>query len=320
MTSLVHELQAMAQSEATTLPELLRSSKVVAAKLGLHDAVVWIDYEIKGYPPNIPVPKFRVVPSELRADNPMLGSIPVEFAEQNWVWERFSRTEVRDSIAEIAEHAKGSNSTLRMSLIPPELNLLRRISETHRLPLYRLMSRTSMTGILGAIRSQVLDWALSLEQQGILGVGMSFTSQEKERAVTSVTINNGPVIHGNNAQVASSDSGSATVAPNSQIGAVASGAGALASGQVQQAQLNDLVEVRRLVEVLLSELKGAKDIQGSDVIEHGVDLQEEVAKEKPKPSKVKAILGAIGGSLPAIIKVAPRAVEAFEKIKHLLGG
>jgi hypothetical protein len=47
-TSLVLELQALAQSNATDPGELLRRAKVVAVKLGLKDTTAWMEHELNG--------------------------------------------------------------------------------------------------------------------------------------------------------------------------------------------------------------------------------------------------------------------------------
>lgn len=48
--SLVLELQRLAQTSDTDVAELLRQANVVAAKLDIDDARLWIDHEMNGYP------------------------------------------------------------------------------------------------------------------------------------------------------------------------------------------------------------------------------------------------------------------------------
>lgn len=45
-----------------------------------------------------------------------------------------------------------------------------------------LVSDSQIYGILDAVRNQVLNWALDLESKGIIGDGMSFSSEEKKAA------------------------------------------------------------------------------------------------------------------------------------------
>jgi AbiTii len=61
----------------------------------------------------------------------------------------------------------------------------------------RHLSRSSVSGIVEAVRNMVLEWCLELEKDGIMGDGMVFSGKEKEAASHSnYTINyNGPVSH-----------------------------------------------------------------------------------------------------------------------------
>jgi hypothetical protein len=55
-----------------------------------------------------------------------------------------------------------------------------------------VLDRASVIGILDAVRNAVLDWALALERNGVVGSGMSFSTPEKAAAarVSYTTINN----------------------------------------------------------------------------------------------------------------------------------
>ncbi len=68
MASLVQELQRLASSSTSALPELLRKAKLVAFKLGLDDFQKWIDFELEGYKDIKDIPLYRIVHCELRAD------------------------------------------------------------------------------------------------------------------------------------------------------------------------------------------------------------------------------------------------------------
>src|SRR6185312_9196619 len=60
--------------------------------------------------------------------------------------------------------------------------------------------KSMLWSIIDRVRDLVLDWAMSLERQGILGEGMSFTMAEKERASSSSI-----TIHGNVGSLHSGD-------------------------------------------------------------------------------------------------------------------
>jgi len=48
------------------------------------------------------------------------------------------------------------------------------------LPPTRILGRASIRGILDAVRNMVLEWTLKLEKDGIMGEGLTFTSEEKD--------------------------------------------------------------------------------------------------------------------------------------------
>jgi len=47
----------------------------------------------------------------------------------------------------------------------------------------------SVYGILGTVRNTVLEWALRLEHEGIVGEGLSFSAEEKKKAKENPNIN-----------------------------------------------------------------------------------------------------------------------------------
>ena len=51
-------------------------------------------------------------------------------------------------------------------------------------------SRSEIYRILSTIRNKILEWALLLEEHGIVGEGMTFTDEEKQKAHNTQIINN----------------------------------------------------------------------------------------------------------------------------------
>lgn len=51
-------------------------------------------------------------------------------------------------------------------------------------------SRSEIYRILSTVRNKILDWALLLEENNIIGEGMTFTDKEKETAIKTQIINN----------------------------------------------------------------------------------------------------------------------------------
>src|SRR3546814_4415808 len=69
-----------------------------------------------------------------------------------------------------------------------------------------VIGRNQLAAIVDSVRTKVLDWSLALEQEGILGDGLSFSEREKSIATTqSIRIENfqgviGSVSHGGQVQ------------------------------------------------------------------------------------------------------------------------
>ena len=117
--------------------------------------------------------------------NPFHGWQPVQI-EDPAAAKRISERYVNQSIAELEDLTRGTtdgDSTLQMFFSPELLNHWRN-EEFMQLGLVPalIVSRTAICGIVDRVRNAVLDWSLQLEEQGVLGDGMTFTSTEKQNA------------------------------------------------------------------------------------------------------------------------------------------
>ena len=53
-----------------------------------------------------------------------------------------------------------------------------------------IVSKSELYRVLSTVRNKILDWAIVLEENGIIGEGMTFTESEKSTAISSDVINN----------------------------------------------------------------------------------------------------------------------------------
>jgi hypothetical protein len=190
MSSLVLELQAAAMDPSKRADALLRMALVVAAKLKLDDFKRWCEKELSGYGRE-DVPPYRRVRGELKAHNPYRGWIPV-MTDDSELMEQLSNRDVGQSVSEI-EHLLTDKDKGGILHIPLPHNVLLRVfgdTEAFRLGMVPtlLVSETEMHGILAAIRDTILQWSLKLEQDGIVGEGMTFSRDEIAKA-SHVTYN-----------------------------------------------------------------------------------------------------------------------------------
>jgi hypothetical protein len=196
LSSVVLELQRDALDRTVPISDLLRKALVVARKLKISEFESWINNELNGYEKTEDIPKqYRLVRGSVKAWNPSRGWQPVVFPEYE-VQEALSKRLCNQSIAEIESLvSKDKKGSLHMPYpARAEQQLRKAIDFDTEVTL--IVPNTSMVRIVDAVRTIVLNWSLKLEEDGILGEGMSFTPVEREKAEkTSYNINNfyGPV-------------------------------------------------------------------------------------------------------------------------------
>lgn len=197
MSSLVLELQRIASDGAQALPDVLRKAKLVAAKLKLAEAELWINYELNGYPVGIDVPKYRILHGEVRAYNPYNGAhIPFRWSnpDQQVKMSTVHNRQSIGSLAAVLQSGKGD-----WVQVPFSDHALARIhanmdeSDREWCVPTRWFAASQVESIFDAVRNQILDWTLTLEAQGILGEGMTFTEAEKGRAAAMTHIHIGSI-------------------------------------------------------------------------------------------------------------------------------
>ena len=190
MSFLVIELQKSALDDSVTTINLLRKALVVAKKLKISKFEKWINNELNGYEDNNNIPKYRQVYGQLRALNPYRGWIPTSFGENSEMEDMASKKNVGDSISKIEYLLKTEGNTLCMSFPSEVESMLAKMFQFETK--YQLfIDKSKFNRILESVRTIILNWALELECDGILGEEMIFNSEEKEIAnEKNYTINN----------------------------------------------------------------------------------------------------------------------------------
>jgi len=198
MDSLVHELQKEALDPNVKVSDLLRKALVVSKKLGISEIEAWINKELNGYEGGKDTPEYRLAYGRVMVDDPHRGMVPVIFKHQEQD-ERLSKMPLINAVAYL-EHLYGdgsSDSTILLSYLPKFGQKLME-SMGSRVPPVLQVQLSEVYKVLDAIRNIILNWALKLEEDGILGDGMAFSQEEKETANgVSYNINNfyGDVTH-----------------------------------------------------------------------------------------------------------------------------
>lgn len=185
MSSVIVELQREALDKNIRASDLLRKALIVARKLHLNEFQEWIEKELNGYKGNNEeVPEYRMATGQIRGWNPYNGWIPLIFEDPEEA-DALSRRTTGQAIAEIENLLeKDSRSSLHM---PFPQDLQRKLSQGfgYETEISLFVSPTALVKIVDVVRNIILNWALKLEDEGILGEGLSFTQSEKEVAVHS---------------------------------------------------------------------------------------------------------------------------------------
>lgn len=243
--SIVLELQRQALDETISASALLRKALVVAKKLRLKDFEEWANKELSGYDPTDTPPPYRQMNGEVKAWNPYRGWVPVYFQDARTA-ESYSKRGCGQPIPEIEgllpEQKKPGGFFMMAFPKDIEIGLLESISPLTQPKLH--INHGEIFGIIAAMRNIVLNWTLKLEENGILGEGLTFSPQEQAKATSStvshVTNFYGPV---GQSQVQHDSPGAVQIAAGSDVIA-----DPLYIGQIREltTKLKDAVETLKL--------------------------------------------------------------------------
>ena len=196
MDSVIVELQRDALDRKVPITDLLRKAFVTARKLKIAEFEKWVTNELNGYENVEDIPEYRRISGSAKAWNPYHGWQPVVFPDSE-IEKALSIRPCNQTIAEI-ESLLGTESksgTLQMPYPADTEQQLRKAVGFHT-QITLIIPSTALVRIVDAVRTIILNWSIKLEEDGIIGVGLSFTKQERETAErTSYNINNfyGPV-------------------------------------------------------------------------------------------------------------------------------
>lgn len=332
MSSLVLELQRDALNPSTSILVLLRKALVVARKLNIKEFQDWVEKELNGYPNESELPKYRFMFGELKALNPYHGWIPYIVHPQ--IKELVSKRPVHQPISQI-ESLIGNTEDTKSNIVtmPPDLEYLLRQYDDIRFDIKVHIDRSQAHGVLEAVRDVVLSWSLKLEEDGILGEGMTFSQEEKHIAAkhkhdysSFIQIN----VRQSQMQSSSSESQSNSGSFNNDLrGAnIANFANQLQDDARQVASNfsqnigQNISEITRLINSLREMAEQFPQAQREEAMVHLDDLQEDITiPEKQKPQRIKTrivglltIAGMISGTVAGVADFSNNVLELSEKL------
>lgn len=196
MSSLVQELQAMALDQTIPVAELLKRCLVVATKLNISEFADWSRQELDGYK-DTNVPEYRIVHGDPQVFNPYRGYLPLHCADSKFkvaISKMHFNQPIEKIESDLRQTEKSGPGAFQITYSPEfEKELMDSINLGLR-PSLRV-NASELHRLLGAIKKITLEWSLKLESDGIIGEGLSFSKEEKEKAQT-VTYNIRNYVHG----------------------------------------------------------------------------------------------------------------------------
>jgi len=185
MSSIVKQLQEEACNTNTKLLDLLRKALLIANKLKLIEFEQWVKQELSGYTDKKLIREYRIANCEIKANVPGQGWQTLYFPNRKDEL-MVKRVPIMQSISELQE-LRGTSKELIMPLRGVELQILQNTFKTNS-EITRFIPNTAIDKICEAVKTTILEWALQLESEGILGEGISFTVQERNIASNNLSI------------------------------------------------------------------------------------------------------------------------------------
>ena len=183
---IVIELQKEAIDESVSIETLVRKAFLVARKLELQDFEKWLRQEQNGYKEQIP--EYRNIAGEIKAWNPYHGWLSI--IKPADIDEIISKMPIAISISALQDVYESSEAIIRLAVNGKITEWLNENTDGFTTTYSFFASKSEIYRIISTVRNKILDWAILLEENGIVGDGMSFTETEKYTAQNTYIINN----------------------------------------------------------------------------------------------------------------------------------
>ncbi|EET80300.1 hypothetical protein CSHOW_0317 [Campylobacter showae] len=187
MDSIVIDIQKQVLSKSTT--DVLRQAYIIARKLKIKDFEIWINNELNGYKEDASIPEYRNIFGDIKGWNPYHGWVSV-IIENIEMYNKLTMSKIGQGIPELENIINRSENKSIISInLPDSFNQL--ISDGFPTKYRKELSPTSIIGIIETVKNIIMEWILKLEEDGIIGVDMKFTDEEKKIASEkNYTVNN----------------------------------------------------------------------------------------------------------------------------------
>lgn len=326
MDSLVLELQQDALNPSSTSLYLLRKAGLVASKLSIQEFQQWTELELNGYSSKKCLPQYRYITGEIKAFNPYRGWIPVILDKE---FDFLSKMHVLQAISELESLIKDQPYLIVKFQSEAQLVLMKHTNWEVQFALH--VSTSQIYRIVESVKDIIINWAVKLEKDGILGEGMTFSKQEKQIAqearytignyIMTQTYNSMSDDHSTNIQAGRDATGN--LLGSEVTGVVAGGnISGTVNNAINQLQTSSNPEVLQLAELLKKlqtaiEVEPALEPDDKDIALQQVAVLADEGQKSKKESGIKPVKTAIA-ALKGIVGALPPATELVEQVNELL--
>jgi hypothetical protein len=190
VTSIIEQIQRDALDRDVRVSDLLRRVKFAATKLGMGAVEDWVENELSGYKTAESVPDYRIIHGRPMSRNPYRGWEAIGGSVEGIAVRHVAQSIT--SVEELTNAPKGA--TVHFPYLDSLLKKLNDANGTEGWLAALEVDKSTLVPILDRVRTLVLDWALKLEQAGVLGTEYNFDAAEKAKAQgAATTINIGTI-------------------------------------------------------------------------------------------------------------------------------
>jgi hypothetical protein len=183
MVGLVEQIQQDALNPSVPVTTLLRKVKVAAVKLGLEDALSWVQNELEGYKDGN-LPEYRISRGDTQGWNPYHGWQYIQIEDPKMA-DLIATVNLFEPIGSYESLLDNGDGNLKMPLPNEVVTTLNKIMNIEIPRVSNNFSRGVIVKIVQKVRDMVLDWSLELTRAGVTGEGMSFSEDERDRATNA---------------------------------------------------------------------------------------------------------------------------------------
>ena len=194
MASIIEEIQKDALDHNVPVGTLLRKVKLAAAKLGLPIIEDWVDKELKGYSGDDDVPEYRKVTGTPMARGVVGGFEPIQFEESEHA-KKLSVVPIGQSIPGMEGQLQSRDQSLIFPYPPKLVDALNKSNRRRIVQCGVKFESANLVAIVEAVRTLVMEWAISMEKAGVTGTDLSFSADEKDKAKAAAVVVNVGTIH-----------------------------------------------------------------------------------------------------------------------------